>query len=134
MNNNKQSFLTPAGAGIVLICFFLPWVNYSCAGEVKNYSGADIGGVTWIVFAAAVIILVAHFLLSSAKNSGLSMPVTLIAAFTGLGVMLFKYMKYADAEKGPAGMIQSIQYGLVLTIIGFALVIIGAFTSRKNNT
>ena len=134
MNDRKLSFLTPAGAGIVLICFFLPWVNYSCGGEVKKYSGADIGGITWAVFIAAIIILAAHFLLASAKKNNLSLPVVLISAFTGLGVMLFKYLKFADAEEGPVGAIQSIQFGLILTIIGFILVIIGAFTSRQNSS
>jgi hypothetical protein len=55
-------FLTPAGAGIAIICFFLPWVKVSCGAVTVQASGARIGGTLWISFVLAILVL-ASFLL-----------------------------------------------------------------------
>ena len=48
--------VSPAGALLALICFFLPWGHVTCAG---TYSASDsqLGGILWLTFLAALAIL-----------------------------------------------------------------------------
>ena len=52
-------FISPAGALLVLICFFLPWVKVTCVGSEFSYSAADgeLGGILWLGFVAAIGII-----------------------------------------------------------------------------
>ncbi len=52
-NADKGSLITSAGAAIVVICLFLPWVQFSCGGYVRTVSGAQVAnsdGSLWVVF------------------------------------------------------------------------------------
>lgn len=51
--------LSPFGAALALICFFLPWGRVGCLGMHFSRSGAQLGGPLWLTFAAAAIILAA---------------------------------------------------------------------------
>jgi hypothetical protein len=71
---DKKVFLTPAGAIIALICFFLPWVKVSYAGKVKNVSGAEVGGIFWLVLVSALAIIGALFLKTGCdKRKGINL-------------------------------------------------------------
>ena len=52
-------FISPAGALLVLICFFLPWIKVTCVGADIDYSAADgeLGGILWVGFVAAIGII-----------------------------------------------------------------------------
>ena len=135
MNEQKDNkiFLTPSGAIISIICFFLPWVRFSCMGEVKNASGADLGDSFWIVFVAALAILLIYFIFYSKKELPKAKPFIIISSLIALGVMLFQYIKFSAGENTEFGRISpqdiglSIQFGAIGTIIGFILSSIGSF-------
>ncbi len=60
---NRTHHLTVSAAVIVLICFFLPWVQVSCAGIRDTASGLDLArdghGQLWLVplLMSAIILL-----------------------------------------------------------------------------
>jgi hypothetical protein len=60
---NRTRHLTVSAAVIVLICFFLPWVQVSCAGIRDTASGFDLArdghGQLWLVplLMSAIIVL-----------------------------------------------------------------------------
>jgi uncharacterized membrane protein (DUF485 family) len=130
---NKKLFLTPAGALIVLICFFLPWVKVSCAGRVKNVSGAEIGGIFWLVLVSALAIIVAFFYFRSQKQLEKSRPVAILSSIVALAVIFIKYTSLAWEQKSVVAKAGSkvidctIQLGAVGTVIGFILAITGLF-------
>jgi hypothetical protein len=129
---NKKTFLTPAGAIIALICFFLPWVKVSCAGRVKNVSGAEVGGIFWLVFVAALAIIVAFFYFRSKRQLEKSMPVAILGSLFALAVMFIRYISLSCGQKsvfakaGSKVINCTIQVGGIGAIIGFILAIIGA--------
>lgn len=129
---DKKVFLTPVGAIIALIFFFLPWVKVSCAGRVRNVSGAEIGGIFWLVFVAAVAIIVAFFYFRSKKQLEKSMPVAILGSLFALAVMFIRYISLSCGQKsvfvrtGSKVIDCTIQVGGIGTIIGFILAIIGA--------
>jgi hypothetical protein len=122
-------FLTPAGAGISLICFFLPWVKVSCATITVEASGARIGGIFWLVFAVALLILISFFYFHFQKQ-----PLTakLIALFgSALSILVILY-KFISSFSGDSADIKFSDFNSVICpgafgeFIGFILVLLGA--------
>ncbi len=68
--DNRLIFLTPAGAAIAFVSFFLPWIQISCLGR-SSYSGMDFGGIYWIVLLMSLAIFGAFFLLRKKKRLAL---------------------------------------------------------------
>jgi hypothetical protein len=62
-----------SAALIVLVCFFLPWVQVSCGGATQTLSGFDLARdervLLWLVPIAMIAVL-AIFLWRSRKGSG----------------------------------------------------------------
>jgi len=137
-SNNLKIFTSPAGAGIAIICFFLPWVKFSCGGPPKYASGAELGGVFWLVFFAALAIVGAFFILRSQKQTVKSRPVIIISSIVAMAVILFKYIEFANGGKSgirPGDIGLSIQFGGIGTIIGFVVALIGvSFLNLERDT
>lgn len=129
---DKKVFLTPAGAIIALIFFFLPWVKVSCASRIRNVSGAEIGGIFWLVFVAALAIIVAFLYFRSKKRLEKSGLVAIFGSIVALLVIFLKYLsstcgqKSALVKAGSKVIGCTIQLGAIGTIIGFVLAIVGS--------
>lgn len=133
---DRRCFLTPSGAGIAAICFFLPWVKLSCAE--KTFSGADIGGIFWIVFIAALTILGFFFFFKANKRIDMIKPAVVISAVVALGILIWKFFELQSGVKTDFGRVTAkdigmeIQFGAVGTVIGFIISYIGSlFTDSK---
>lgn len=129
---DKKVFLTPVGAIIALICFFLPWVKVSCAKTLKSVSGAEVGGIFWLIFVAGLSIIVAFFYFRNKKQHEKSRPVAVFGSLVALAVIFIKYVSLAWGQKnllvkaGTKVIDCTIQVGAIGTIIGFVLAIIGS--------
>jgi hypothetical protein len=137
---DKKRFISPSGAGIVLICFFLPWVKFSCAGNTTYASGADLGGPMWIIFAASIIILGSFFYFKNVRKLEQSKPIVLISSIISLVIIIYKYIDFAGGMKTEFGTVTpssiglSLQFGGIFTIIGLLLSLIGtSFLTQENN-
>lgn len=132
MSEKKESgsnFITPGGAGIAAICFFMPWVK-ACGQSV---SGDKMGGIFWVVFFAAIAIVGAFFFFRSKNEVEKTKPVAIIASIISLLILIVKYL---EARKQLGGIID-FEIGAIGTVVGFALSIIGvAFIepSKMDNT
>ena len=129
-------FLTPAGAGIAIICFFLPWVRVSCGTITVEASGARIGGVLWLVLTAAVIILAAFIYLYLRRQRQLFRLklISLISSATAIIIMLYKFI---SAFAGGGGIIKLsdiwpvIRIGAIGEFLGFVLAIGASISIRS---
>lgn len=128
----KKLFLSPGGAVVALICFFLPWVKFSCTkGMEETASGADLGGVFWLVFVAAILILLAFLYFKSTGAVERAKPIVLLSGIGALAVVLFKYLRFAAGTKTEFGTIRpediglTIQFGFVGTIFGLLIALVG---------
>jgi len=139
MSENKEDkkvFLTPAGAIIVLICFFLPWVKVSCAGKVIYVSGAEIGGIFWLVFVTALAIILAFFYFRSQKQLEKSRPVAIFSSMAALLAIFIKYLSSTCGQKsifvraGSKAIDCTIQLGAIGTVIGFIMAMIGSVSLK----
>lgn len=112
-----SSFITPGGAGIAAICFFMPWVK-ACGQSV---SGAQMGGVFWVVFFAAVAIVGAFFFFKSQNEVEKTKPVAIIGSIISFLILI---VKYSEARK-QLGPMMDFEIGAIGTMVGFAAAIIG---------
>lgn len=138
-SGNGGALLTPTGAGIAAICFFLPWVQFSCGGYSRSVSGADIAnrdGSLWIVLGAAVVILGTYFIFKAQRRLAASRPLTLISSLAGGALLIFKGIEFSQPQQTMFGTISprdlglSIQPGALGTLGGLGLAFLGALLTR----
>jgi hypothetical protein len=128
--DNRLIFLTPAGAAIAFISFFLPWIQISCLGR-SSYSGMDFGGIYWIVLLMSVAILGAFFLFRKLKRLPLLKPVTIAATIIAWGVIIYGCVAIAGGKRilffrlGPDSVHLKIHMGGYGTLFGYLLAILG---------
>ena len=125
-------WLSPAGAVIAFICFFLPWVEVRAVVKKIMGSGftfAQDEMLLWMVPVFALIIF-ALFVMLRKKESLLGLKVAVII-FAGLG-MFMMIMTYLSIEQKLSGFFvkqitsYEIKIGLPGTIIGFLISFISA--------
>jgi hypothetical protein len=88
-------YLSPAGAAIVLICFFLPWLHVSCGAKKMILRGSSMGGIFWLVFASAVLILAAYLYFKKRGKAEHARFFFLIGSITALVILIYKYITVA---------------------------------------
>jgi len=129
-------WLSPAGAILVLICFFLPWLEVRCSGKKIIGSGlafANKAFPLWAIpmFALLIILLFVWY------QKGLSLKWfkigSIVLASFGLSMMILTYI---GIEKKLNGFIvrkiasHQIKVGLIGTVIGFIFIILSALAIK----
>ncbi|MBI5710284.1 MAG: zinc ribbon domain-containing protein [Candidatus Eisenbacteria bacterium] len=117
--------ISPAGAVIAAICFFLPWVKLSCAPEPM--SGAQLGGILWLVLIAAIAIVIVVPLYKSRGQAGNAKPIVVISALVGLGVMAYKAFQIFGG-KAAEQLGAQVQFGAIGSALGLLVALGGAGT------
>jgi hypothetical protein len=122
---------SPAGAGIILICFFLPWVRVSCGGKNVTLSGAKIGGIFWAIIALAVIMLTAYLYFKFQKSAHKSRFILLGGAVLSIGIIAYQtinVMLFPDIPFYiPSALINfRIKPGAWGTLAGLILILVSA--------
>jgi hypothetical protein len=138
-NSNRNClavWLSPAGAFIILVCFFLPWLEVSCSGKKIIGSGlyfAQKAAPLWLIPAFAVLVL----LLFIWYRRGLSLAwfKVLLITLAALGIVMLVFTYISIEQKLSAFVVKritshQIKGGLIGTWIGFVLVILSALGVR----
>ncbi|MGB5105615.1 MAG: hypothetical protein WBP29_07140 [Candidatus Zixiibacteriota bacterium] len=126
----NRPLLTPAGGALIAVCFFLPWIKISCLGT-STYSGAQFGGVYWILFTAGLLICVAYSILRQFKRPELMAKVVAVASFISSVVIVYGVLTVAGGKRillvrvGPDDVNLRLQIGAYGTLLGFTLAWIG---------
>ena len=129
------SWLSAGGSIIVLICFFLPWVEYSCGNAHYVQSGSEIGGIFWVIFSLSLLSLILFFILKSIEKIKIAVPVFIVSSVISLIILISKIANFYsgyDAGNGlgkikPSDIGFSLREGIYGTFIGLVMTFIGAF-------
>lgn len=141
MKRRFSIWASPAGAAIALVCFFLPWYDYSCTEKVLTEHGYDMGWPFYAVPAAAAGMLVAFAIAKWRGDAaaarpvilGLSSVLPLLLAFF-LWFVLFEGTRLGVHPVVPGqddGDYHRIRYGFVGEIAGLLLAQVGAWGLKK---
>lgn len=80
-----------SAALIVLVCFFLPWVQVSCAGAKDNLSGVDLARhddvLLWLVPLLMLAVIVAGVLRRRNESKGVQSIVSIVSGGFGTYLM-----------------------------------------------
>ena len=134
--NPRFVLLTPAGAAIALISFFLPWIKISCMGT-SIYSGYDFGGIFWTIFASAAAILAGFFILSYYRSLKLLRTLVSFCILCAFAVVFYACITMAGGKRillvkiGPDDVNLRLHVGSYGTIFGFLLSFVGSLFSDK---
>ncbi|MBK8813705.1 MAG: zinc ribbon domain-containing protein [Acidobacteria bacterium] len=94
-------WISPSASAFVVICFFLPWLEFSACGINKQVSGAEIAqsdGSFWLFPLTAIVSLGAYFFFKNQSTLWKARPFVLIAS--GLGLLFLMY-KASTLNSGP---------------------------------
>jgi len=128
----KGSLVSPAGAMLAVLCFFLPWGRFSCAGISRTLTGAQIGGVFWIAFAAALaipLVIGAGLLLRRLHVARLAVAGL---AFLGLAILLIEQTRFTHGQATGFGHVHARDVGVQLrlggagTVLGLLIALAGS--------
>ena len=100
MDNARK--LTVSAALIVLICFFLPWVQLSCGGAHDTSSGVDLArdghNGLWLIPLLMVVIILLGVLRVFATQRSLFGLVSLLTGLTSIYLMNRERLRFADTS------------------------------------
>lgn len=120
---DNRRFFTPSGAGIAFICFFLPWFK-ACGSYLSGIDLASKGmGEFWIALIAAIAIIILFFYFESINKLSKAKVFTALASIISILIILVRAID-TTSSKNSFGMVE-LQAGLVGTIIGFIISLIG---------
>ena len=121
MNPENKIYLSPVGGALAAICFFLPWVKVECAPSAS--SGADIGGIVWLVLIAALVIIGSFFFYKNQNQLEQSKKIIRLSSWSAFAVLIIRYITFASSDYGKMGF--TLQFGVFGTIIGFIGALVG---------
>ena len=136
---SKAIFLSPAGAALTLICFFLPWAKVSCAPIHRTVTGPSLGGLFWLVIPLGVAILLCFFYFRRRLAVGRSRP--FIAAISGAALAIIVGKSLMLAESATSGMSGKaagacsfkIEFGGVAVFGGLVISLVGALLAGSRD-
>lgn len=134
----NRPFLTPVGGALIAVCFFLPWIKISCLGT-NTYSGAEFGGVYWILFGTGILIVAAHAFLRLLKRPELMAKFVAFASIISAAVIIYGVLTIAGGKRillvrvGPDDVNLRLQVGAYGTLLGYALAWIGVSPALRRN-
>lgn len=134
MNKNR---LTISMALIVLICFFLPWVQVSCGASKDTLSGVDLAreghSALWLIPVLMIVLLSINIARAWKQRQALSALMTLVGGLVSTYLMNRERVRAEDtAGLIAVGLTGWFWLGLsssVVLVIGSALQILK--TSRR---
>jgi hypothetical protein len=102
-------------------------------------SGADLGGILWLVLIGALASLGAFFYFRSQNHTEKAKPIILWSSLGALAILVIRYIMFISGEKTQFGTIRpkdigfSIQFGAIGTVIGFVVSLFGTRFLHQTN-
>lgn len=110
---SKGSRIMGPAAALVLLCFFLPWITVSCAGQpVASLSGMELATGTQLP--------------TGENTSSPQLFLVPIAALVVLSIILMMYQRRITVRVGALGAI-------IVSLIGLLPIVLEFITSRSSN-
>ena len=140
MKRSLRVWVSPVGAAVALICFFLPWYNVSCGEQTQTQRGSDQGWPVWAVPIAAAGMLAAFAVALKRGDPARARPViaglclVLPALLALLAYMVFTGTRFGVRPVMPGeDKYHEVRYGLVGEILGLLTALAGTAWLRARS-
>ncbi len=147
IHHHAKSALSPSGALLALVCFFLPWGRFSCMGMRRRMSGAQLGGAYWIIATACVAILVAILYFASRRQLHRARPIVFLSSLAAIVFFVIRSIGIAKGQETGYGRVTGDDIGVRTlpavfgTVVGLVAALVGSFSlgsrsrsSRKDHS
>jgi hypothetical protein len=141
--------VSSSGAGLAVLCFFLPWIRVSCAGQSVDLSGWQLAAGTTVgsgfgaqrVPGEPILFLVLLAGLGVLALAYFSLQRGYLTELDGLGViglgalpLLVLFIKFSGTHEQPPqlGFVVEYRYGLWGVILGYIAVIVGGVMNMRD--
>jgi hypothetical protein len=122
---DSRRYITPSGAGLAAICFFLPWFR-ACGQDVSGSQIASNGeSLLWLVLIAAIAIVGGFFMYDEQNNLKKLKPIVIGGAILSLLILLIKYAQLRNQGNGMFEGVFELRYGSFGSLIGFIATLFG---------
>jgi hypothetical protein len=121
----------------------LPWLKVSCGTKKMILRGSNMGGIFWLVFASALLIIATYPYFKKRDKIHHARYVFMSGAIIALGIIIYKYIAVALNPDIPfyipSKMIGfELKIGAFGTIVGLILALLGGYlmdakTPKKNS-
>ena len=138
--NRYTQFITPLGAIVAFICFFLPWAKIKIGSRPIGETFSGLMGIhntplIAIAFVACLLIICLSLYMVIRRTPWKSKVLILINSIIGLGVLWSEYATYTRlAETSYIAKTENLQlilrFGVWGTVIGFVVAGVGVFLTR----
>lgn len=119
-DKDPKTFLSPAGALLAAICFFLPWVR-ACGRDLSGAQMASESPIWWLVLLAALAILGLFYHFSQKGALSKLKPFVAGCCAVALFMMVAQYFKLQNQIRG----MFDIRFGGVGSFLGFLIALAG---------
>jgi len=87
---------------IVLICFFLPWIQVSCGGSKDTLSGIDLAreghGALWLIPVLMIALLAINIVRAGKQQHAISILITLVGGLVSAYLMNRERVRAEDTS------------------------------------
>jgi len=138
--NDLKMFLSPSGAIIALLCFFLPWIQLSCAGKTFHISGASLGGIFWLLPILAGVMVGVFIFYYRQRQAEKSKIIIIACSIAALIIFVFNCIRLAHAPRPLLGLVKpsmvgfKIHVGGIGLVLGFILAMVGTKFLKRRET
>jgi len=157
----KGKHISLSGALLVIVCFFLPWITFSCGSYSVSYTGHDVvtasdselqqvvqgladaltgRSLLWVSLAAAILIFVLMLIPRISEANGCILRGIIIAVIA-VGVLPIGYLylalqNFLRAYRRTASWPLAVetQIGFWGTLVGYGLIFIGLIVQGQQNS
>ena len=134
--HSKSIWVTPFGAGVAVVCFFLPWGRASCGGVSHEFSGTNSGAVLWGVPILCGLVLALFLSFHRRKQMTGAQPLSLITLGAAFLLLLYRaVLASVQMDSLQGRFLQSFlsiepRPGGLLFLAGLSLALLGAAFCR----
>lgn len=114
----KQPLLSAIGGAMALIGFFMPWV----ACPAGHLSGANLGGILWLVSFSALGIVGAFLHFHSKGELAKARRPIQLCSLGAMALMILQWLRFVASEDSE---LFRLQFGAFFTLLGFAVALFG---------
>jgi len=132
VNHLPGFLLSLAGAILIMICFFLPWLKVKVVVKSMYLSGLELGQESTILWMVPLLaLLVGSISFIGIRTKKINLNRVLLIAFSSIGTLFILVILFSISKEMNSGIKKitgyKFQNGIWGTLLGFIIGILGAF-------
>ncbi len=92
MRNRRSCWICPFGECLVVVSFFLPWMEVSCSEHIGISVGVEVGGMYWCIFGLSIIVMLACYYFRKLRQSENAKFLILVGTLLSMAIFIYEFI------------------------------------------